>query len=51
MGTTKSSETVAEVAALRAMRTTTQADVDQATREHDADDFPAAERWSSVAHP
>lgn len=50
MGTTKSSETLAVAAYLRSARTTTQAQVDENTREHDKDHLPADVRWSAVAH-
>lgn len=50
MVTIKSSETMAEAEYLRSMRTQTQTEVDELARKHDADDIPAEDRWSSVAH-
>jgi hypothetical protein len=50
MGTNKSSETLAEAAYLRSLRTTSQAEEDEKARQHDVHDIPAAERWSALAH-
>lgn len=35
---------------LRSARSTTQEQVDEATRQHDAEDIPAAVRWSAMTH-
>lgn len=50
MGTNKSSETLAEAAYLRSLRSTTQAEEDERARQRDAIDVSAEERWSSLAH-
>ncbi len=50
MGTIQSSENLAFADYLRSQRTTTQAEVDAVTAEHDRDDIPAGERFSALAH-
>jgi len=49
MGTTQSSETLSFADFLRSQRTTTQAQVDARTKEHDKHDVPAHERFASVS--